>query len=178
MNSALQCISHTMPMVHYFGRSMLFKNDLNYKNPLASKHCELAILFVKLLRELWNTPKGKSTGSFSPSYSPGAIKVAIGAINGLFKGYQQHDSNELIQFLLDQLHEDLNRVDQPSVKPTFAMPSHEQVAAEKLSDDQLTVVANEAHLKLNQSVIQDLFFGQLKSTIICQKCKIPSKRIE
>lgn len=58
------------------------------------------------------------------------------------------------------------------------MPSHEQVAAEKLSDEQLTVVANEAHLKLNQSVIQDLFFGQLKSTIICEKCKIASKKIE
>lgn len=47
MNSALQCISHTMPIVHYFGRSMLFKNDLNYKNKLASQHCELVILFVK-----------------------------------------------------------------------------------------------------------------------------------
>jgi len=87
MNSALQCISHTMPMVHYFCRSTLFKNELNYKNPLASKHCELAILFVKLLRELWNTPKGKSTGYGSNSYSPTAIKTAIGAINGLFKGY-------------------------------------------------------------------------------------------
>lgn len=178
MNSALQCISHTMPMVHYFCRSALFKKDLNYKNPLASKHCELAILFVKLLRELWNTPKAKSTGWGSNSYSPTAMKTAIGAINGMFKGYQQHDSNELIQFLLDQLHEDLNRVDQPSVKPTFAMPTHEEVAAEKLSDEDLTVVANEAHLKLNESVIQDLFFGQLKSTIICEKCKIPSKKIE
>ena len=88
MNSALQCISHTMPIVHYFARTMLFKNDLNYKNPLASTHCELAILFAKLIRTLWNTPKEKTTGFGSSSYSPKEIKIAIGMINGLFKGYQ------------------------------------------------------------------------------------------
>jgi len=115
---------------------MQFKSNLNYKNPLASQHCELAILFTKLIRELWNTPKAKTTGYGGSSYSPKEIKTSIGTINGLFKGYQQHDSNELIQFLLDQLHEDLNRVDQPSVKQTFANPTHEQVAAEKLTEDQ------------------------------------------
>jgi hypothetical protein len=52
-------------------------------------------------------------------------------------------------------------VDQPSVKQSFANPTHEQVAAEKLTDEQQVMVANEAHLKLNESVIQDLFFGQL-----------------
>ena len=57
------------------------------------------------------------------------------------------------------------------------MPTPEQVAAEKMPDDQLTVYYNERHLKLHQSVIQDLFFGQLKDTVICEKCKIPSKQI-
>ena len=76
-----------MPIVHYFARSMLFKSDLNYKNPLASTHCELAILFTKLIRTLWNTPKEKTTGFGSSSYSPKEIKIAIGLINGLFKGY-------------------------------------------------------------------------------------------
>ena len=55
------------------------------------------------------------------------------------------------------------------------MPTPEQVAAEKLSDEQQVEVANEAQLKLEQSVIQDLFFGQLLSTVTCEKCKIPSK---
>ena len=34
----------------------------------------------------------------------------IGKYSGNFTGFQQHDSQELLAFLLDGLHEDLNRV--------------------------------------------------------------------
>lgn len=34
-----------------------------------------------------------------------------------FSGYQQHDAQELLTFLLDGLHEDLNRIhDKPYIK--------------------------------------------------------------
>jgi len=39
----------------------------------------------------------------------------------MFQGYAQHDSAELLNYLLDGLHEDLNRVKGP--KPYVEMPT-------------------------------------------------------
>lgn len=42
--------------------------------------------------------------------SPRDFKVTIGKINEQFSGYDQQDSQELLLFLMDGLHEDLNKV--------------------------------------------------------------------
>merc|ERR1719447_1006625 len=63
---------------------------------------------------------------------PRAFKMAVGRFAPQFSGYQQQDSQELLTFLLDGLHEDLNRIRQ---KPYVEMsdsdgrPDHE-VASE------------------------------------------------
>lgn len=42
--------------------------------------------------------------------SPKDFKTTIGKINDQFAGYSQQDSQELLLFLMDGLHEDLNKV--------------------------------------------------------------------
>ena len=42
--------------------------------------------------------------------APRAFKRLIGDICPQFQGYNQHDSQELLNFLLDGLHEDTNRI--------------------------------------------------------------------
>ena len=54
MNSALQCLSNTPELVTYFCKLMLFKEELNNQNPLASSNNEIAILFAKFLDRMWN----------------------------------------------------------------------------------------------------------------------------
>lgn len=44
------------------------------------------------------------------SISPSQLKRAIGKYQPMFSGYNQHDSGELITYLLDGLHEDLNKI--------------------------------------------------------------------
>lgn len=44
------------------------------------------------------------------SFSPTHLKKSIAKFQPMFSGYNQHDSGELITYLLDGLHEDLNRV--------------------------------------------------------------------
>ena len=101
--------------MQYFSRLMLFKTELNNSNPLASKNNEIAIYFAKFLDQMWNSPRKQMGNVFSPAM----LKLAIGRANSMFKGFSQHDSDELIQFLCDQLHEDLNRV---QLKPYISMP--------------------------------------------------------
>ena len=45
--------------------------------------------------------------------------MVVGRFAPRFSGYQQQDSQELLAFLLDGLHEDLNRVKQ---KPYIEIP--------------------------------------------------------
>lgn len=50
-----------------------------------------------------------------------SLQVAVGRFAPQFSGYQQQDSHELLAFLLDGLHEDLNRVKK---KPYIEIPDH------------------------------------------------------
>lgn len=47
---------------------------------------------------------------FSTKLSCSTIQVQVGKFAPQFSGYQQQDSQELLAFLLDGLHEDLNRI--------------------------------------------------------------------
>ncbi len=44
------------------------------------------------------------------TFSPNHLKKSIAKFQPMFSGYNQHDSGQLITYLLDGLHEDLNRV--------------------------------------------------------------------
>ncbi len=91
--------------------------------------------------------------------SPRAFKQTVGTCAPQFSGYQQHDSQELLAFLLDGLHEDLNRVRQK--------PYIEEADADGRPD---AVVAKEVwnnYRKRNDSVIVDHFQA---SPFVCSCC--------
>jgi uncharacterized UBP type Zn finger protein len=73
----------------------MFIEDLNSENPMKSANNEITILYAKLLHEMWNKEKPLNTYG-SDSFNPHQLKKAIGNKNSLFKGFSQHDSNELI----------------------------------------------------------------------------------
>lgn len=54
-----------------------------------------------------------STQAWSGEFSivvPNNLKQVVAQYAPMFVGYQQHDASELMSFLLDGIHEDLNRV--------------------------------------------------------------------
>ncbi|XP_043701545.1 ubiquitin carboxyl-terminal hydrolase 8-like isoform X3 [Telopea speciosissima] len=99
MNSAIQCLAHTPKLVDYFLGD--YSREINQDNPLGMDG-ELALAFGDLLRKLW-----------APGATPVAPRVFKSKLSHFapqFSGFNQHDSQELLAFLLDGLHEDLNRV--------------------------------------------------------------------
>ncbi|KAF8637637.1 hypothetical protein AX17_002705 [Amanita inopinata Kibby_2008] len=158
MNSALQCLAHNKELTDYF-LSGVFEEELNPDNPLGM-HGAIAVAFGALLQRIWAT-----TGT-SSSYSPREFKQQLQRFAPQFSGYQQHDSQELVAFLLDGLHEDLNRV---LKKPYVQKPDWEGG-----SDFELVQLANkswEGYMLRNDSVIVDLFQGQYQSTLVCPECE-------
>ncbi|KAL5766085.1 hypothetical protein ACOSP7_016702 [Xanthoceras sorbifolium] len=151
MNSAIQCLVHTPCLVEYFLQD--YSDEINSDNPLGM-HGELALAFGELLRKLWSA--GRS------AVAPRVFKGKLARFAPQFSGYNQHDSQELLAFLLDGLHEDLNRVKR---KPYIEMKDSDGRPDEE--------VANECwknHKARNDSLIVDTFQGQYKSTLVCPDC--------
>ncbi|NWX88929.1 UBP32 hydrolase, partial [Nothoprocta ornata] len=160
MNSSIQCVSNTQPLTRYFisGRHLY---ELNRTNPIGMKG-HMAKCYGDLVQELWSGTQ--------KNVAPLKLRWTIAKYAPRFNGFQQQDSQELLAFLLDGLHEDLNRVhDKPYVelKDSDGRPDWE-VAAE----------AWENHLRRNRSIVVDLFHGQLKSQVKCKTCGHISVRFD
>uniref|UniRef100_A0A8C9TTT7 Ubiquitin carboxyl-terminal hydrolase n=1 Tax=Scleropages formosus TaxID=113540 RepID=A0A8C9TTT7_SCLFO len=152
MNSALQCLSNTPPLTQYF-LDDLYEAEINRDNPLGMRG-EIAEAYADLIKQMWL--------SRSSYVAPRSFKTQVGRFAPQFSGYQQQDSQELLAFLLDGLHEDLNRVKK---KPYLALRD-----AEGRPDE---IVAKEAwtnHRLRNDSIIVDIFHGLFKSTLVCPEC--------
>ncbi|PAV83508.1 hypothetical protein WR25_15949 isoform A [Diploscapter pachys] len=153
MASALQCLSNVPPLTEYF-LSDAYLKDINESNPLGA-HGELAKAYGELMKQMWS---GEIT-----SFVPRRMKSIIGQFAPRFNGYQQQDAQELMAFLLDGLHEDLNRV---KVKPY----SEEDENIDKLSEIEKAEQAWASYKARNDSIVVDKVHGQLKSTLICPVC--------
>lgn len=75
----------------------------------------------------------------------------------------QHDSQELLAFLLDGLHEDLNRI---LSKPYRELPDFDNMADQEIAQESWSY-----HKARNDSIIVDLFQGQFKSRLTCNTCE-------
>ncbi|KAI3453300.1 hypothetical protein Pfo_009963 [Paulownia fortunei] len=151
MNSALQCLVHTPHLVEYFMQD--YSDEINRQNPLGM-HGELALAFGELLRKLWSSGR--------TPVAPRAFKGKLARFAPQFSGYNQHDSQELLAFLLDGLHEDLNRVKQ---KPYIETKDSDSRPDEEVADEFWRY-----HKARNDSVIVDICQGQYKSTLVCPVC--------
>jgi ubiquitin C-terminal hydrolase len=158
LNSALQCLSNTVPLVDYF-LGYNWMNELNPKNPVGTGGV-VAEQFGHLISRMWD---GSATKG---AISPVDFKKAIGSFRNQFRGHNQQDSHEFLAFLLDGLHEDLNRV---LNKPYVA-----EIDSDGKSQEDVAVEAWKAYLLRNRSIIVDIFQGQLRNVLSCFVCKYQS----
>ena len=100
LNSILQCLNSTKKLVDFF-LSNQYKNDLNRANDLGFRG-EIADEFCVIVKAIW--------GGHCRIIAPYRLRKIIGQFNQQFISNDQQDSQELLLFLLDGLHEDLNRV--------------------------------------------------------------------
>ncbi|GAA5827452.1 hypothetical protein JCM11251_003818 [Rhodosporidiobolus azoricus] len=155
MNSAIQCMSNTKELQEYF-LSGVYKSELNPSNPLGMRG-QVATAFGELIERLWH--------GTSSSVAPREFKQALARFAPQFSGYGQQDSQELLAFLLDGTHEDLNRI---LKKPATEAPDWEGGGDKELVE--MAKTCWEQYRARNDSVIVDLFQGQYRSTVVCPDC--------
>jgi hypothetical protein len=152
MNSVLQCMSNTYCVTDFFV-SNRYKSQVNINNVLGHKG-EVAKVYAKLMKDMWCDGYTKVV--------PRNFKRTIGEFQPQFAGYSQQDSQEFLGFLLDGLHEDLNRVSRPPYVPKIDSNGRDDI-----------LIARESwrrFLLRNDSELVDRVYGQLRSHVTCAFC--------
>ncbi|XP_055915058.1 ubiquitin carboxyl-terminal hydrolase Usp2 [Eupeodes corollae] len=145
MNSVIQCLSHTSELTK-------FLKTQNGVRSSSSKDQQILSEFAKLIREMWTSNVNTVT--------PSELKRAFSSKHRMYSDYNQQDAQEFLRFFLDSLHSALNS----GVKGDLLKID------ESLSDNRKADITWEWYAKAENSVIRDLFVGQLKSTLRCTVC--------
>jgi ubiquitin carboxyl-terminal hydrolase 4/11/15 len=161
LNTAIQCISNCWELTNYFLRDE-YKKDINKTNPIGS-HGKLSEAYSEVIHKLWFGKKDH--------FTPSNFKNVLEEINEMYSGDNQQDTQEFLTFLLDGLHEDLNKViNKPFINSDLS----------KIDDDIKSLEELYNFKRRNQSLLVELFYGQFKSLIKCPdiECQSENKKYE
>ena len=163
MNTGIQCLSNCELLTKYF-LGKYYEKSINKDNPIGSNG-EIVEKYAQLIQHIWY---GKEV-----CVSPIQFKKAFGKMYNAFNNSRQQDTQEFISYLLDSLHEDLNRV----IKKPYVVAND---LSPDLSDEEIYKIKKDLYLCRNQSFIADLIYGFYKSTLFCpdKKCKNIIKSFE
>ena len=153
MNATLQCLSNTDELTKYFLNK--FKFDESDNNKIISN------AYFNVIKNLWNRDNNNK------SFSPNGFKEKLSKENPLFEGITANDSKDLINFLLERFHNELNikkENDQNFISNEF------NTAYQLNEQKMLEIFTNEFKIKYN-SIISNLFYGTLETKSQCQLCK-------
>ena len=151
MNASLQCFSNSKKLTEYF----LKHYQKDPKNIMANEYYEV-------LKNLWNRDNNKN------AYSPSSFKDVLSKENPLFAGIAANDSKDLINFLLERFHQELNVVSNLNNINNDTNINQPDQTNEQLM---LKLFLDEFKEKFN-SIISTLFYGILETKSQCQGCNV------
>jgi ubiquitin C-terminal hydrolase len=157
MNSILQCLFNTPKFYQYFVNGT-HKKDLN------PKHKDLALSFGSLLQKIHKQAGPPSSYNSESTYD---LKRSLERVNSQFSGYDQQDAQEFLKALLEGINDDGNR--------NRSKPAYKELKVDPRKSIQ--DVSNEwfeYNLGRDNSIITDLFCGQLLNKVICTHCNYES----
>ena len=153
MNATLQCLSNTKSINNFFLEKYIYNKNAENKR--------LSNEFSIVMKNLWNKKRN------GKAYAPNNFKETISQMNSLFEGVQANDSKDLINFLLEQMHEELNVIaknDNPGDNFTLTVNI-------QLDPDNLFEYFLQNYKKNYNSIISDSFYGFSQTEVICQNCR-------
>ena len=145
MNATLQCLCNVSSLKEYF------LNDSKYNQDVLTKPFKLAKCFADVLRKLWSQ-------TYETYYAPREFKEMISQMNPLFKGIQANDSKDLVLFIFETIHFELNN---PSQNPF-------DIKLENIPNELKLFRSN--YYPQNYSIISKIFYYEQYSILQCKRC--------
>ena len=150
MNATLQCLSNTDKLTDFFLKE--YGKEPNKDNKI------MANAYYEVIKALWNRKNNNK------SISPYDFKEILSKENPLFAGIAANDSKDLINFLIERFHQELNKAKE--VKQNINYNQIDHLDEQKM----LNLFLND--FKINyDSIISTLFYGVLETKTQCQQCK-------
>ena len=150
MNATLQCLCHITSLKNYFQSPSQVNRDIN------NKQAPMAKSFSELLNKLWSK-------SFEKYYAPHNFKNLISNMNPLFRGIQANDSKDLIIFIYETLHNELNN---PTSNNDILNNINNQNFPEELK------LFRQNYFSQNNSIMTKIFYSEQSSNLTCCSCNI------
>jgi ubiquitin C-terminal hydrolase len=154
MNSTLQCLIHS---------DMFIKRFVSERKRFSSNKF-ISKKFYELLRLIYEQEKEHSY------ISPIEFKQAISILSDNYKGYSQQDSQEFCRVFLEQINQELNRVEVKS--------PYRELNRKGKSKQQLNAEYEMLCKKREDSIITDTFYGQFINIFVCLGCEHESYSFE
>jgi ubiquitin C-terminal hydrolase len=159
LNATLQCLINTEELALYFLNGD-YKGAINRRGGLKG---QLTEAFAEVVLKVWKEKSG--------SMAPTRFKSAAGNWATAFSGYSQHDAQEFLRFVLDGMHEEMNRVQHAARYEEL-----KDIPGER--DEDCATRWWHYYRSRTDSLISDVFGGQLCSHVVCCKCKHVSKAFD
>ena len=188
MNATLQCLLHISELIYYFLTE--YQKDspsLRKKNQDIESKGNISEAFFQIIKGVLSDDNPKFNGigalnmktqtgiagkhfrygssyldSYNKSFSPDYFKKVLGYYNPQFRRFEANDSKDLILYLLQTMHEELNYFgDNP--QGYYWQPN-------QLDMVQTFMHFNQTYNMHNFSIISRLFYGTYINSTKCREC--------
>ena len=152
MNATIQCLSNIESLTNYFliYQKIFLNNRVKY---------DLTREYAKLIKNLWEVKPIKKF------YEPYDFKSKIGEKNSLFSGIAANDSKDLILFIFEELHKELNN---PNLNLEINNANN---IMNQINENVEYKNFKNNYYSQNNSIIQSIFYGEQESFNVCHNCK-------
>ena len=145
LNTSLQCLIHSKKFVIEF---MRFYESPSYTPTISYELYKILTEIVKL--------------DNNNTYRPKQLLASFCQKHKKFKGFVQHDSQEFLRILLEDISSDLNRVKR--------VPEYKELKLKNKSKLQANTAFHNLFIEREDSIIIDLFYGQVCNIFACEMC--------
>lgn len=158
MNSVLQCLFSTELFIQFFTNNQI---------TLKGDHIPVTISFVNFLKEYFS----KNSENLA---DPQEFKDIFSKRFSLFKGNNQQDAHEFLNCLLEAVHSNIeistncDSLAMNEIEYINLLGTYNEVYLQNLIKES-RIVWSKFLVKENTEIVR-IFYGQLRSTVECQKC--------
>ena len=157
MNATIQCLNATLPLSQFFlDDRWRTETQRNWKG----SHGIMPEIYANLIRDLWRGDK--------KAVRPNSFRKFCARLNAEWGVDRQQDAKEFFDFLVDCLHEDLNRHwNYTQLQPLTAV---QEARRERLPPQEVSSIEWDRYSHREKSYVSDQFAGQHASKLRCTTC--------
>ena len=164
MNAILQCMAHFLEISEKILTWYKYSKDNNKK---AKK---LSYAYAELLNHLYILNQNNNFNNYNNYnnyYAPYNFKEIIGNLNPLFQGVQANDSKDILNFIIEKIHEELNPLGGNNLNNAY---NNDNIIIDQTNEFLSFNYFKDEFKKNFHSILSEYLYGIQKTVTLCCNC--------